>query len=214
MASATIYSTAGGDGDIGYAAGFDANSWATQHAAATGVVDSSSASRQAPYAGDNGSGRLLRRAYFPFDLSSLSGITVSAATLSVFHLAEDDANDQNTGIVTSAQASGTTLATGDYDALGTTYISDTISTNSYTGSAYNAFTLDATGRTQLETDAGGYTMFGLVTEADRSNTAPGSSEFYRINIYFADQTGTANDPKLDITYTVASATFTPRAIMF
>lgn len=211
----TVYSNAGGDGFIGYAA-FDAASWATQHDATTGGdVQGTGTSGSTPYVGKQAGGEiLLRRAYFPFDTSSVADTdTVDSAIFSVYHGAEDDSGDDPVGVVTSAQASGTALVAGDYDALGSTFISNTINTNSFTGNAYNNFTLDSSG--EAEIDFTGYTFLALRTDKDRSNTEPSSSTFYRISIYFADQTGTTNDPKLVVEHsagvTTVSSTISAKA---
>jgi hypothetical protein len=148
-----------------------------------------------------------------FDTSALTAAAaISAAVLSLY--GDDKGNalgcSPNIDIYTSAPASNTALVAGDFDCLGT--VSQTGSPITYAAwsiTGYNAFTFDATGRGNISKT--GISKFGARNaNYDVANTAP--SWVTNVDSYVtalnADSAGTANDPKLVVTYTLAAVTGT------
>lgn len=147
----------------------------------------------------------LNRSIFLFDTSTIgSGDTVSSATISLFGTAKGSGlGSAEIDIVTSAPASNTALANGDYANLGTTPLASKTSA-AYSTSAYNDFTL-ATG----DVTKAGVTKLGATLNWDTDNSFGGAwgsglTAYFGMNM--ADQTGTTNDPKLTVVYTTPSAT--------
>ncbi len=148
----------------------------------------------------------LARSIFLFDTSALpDDDTISAATLSLYGYNKDDtlsiAPDIN--IYSSNPASNTALANGDYDSLGSTAFSSVISYANWDTAGYNDFVLNSSGKSAISKT--GISKFGgRNANYDVANSAPstpgvnGSSKLY---CYFAEQTGTDNDPKLVVTHT-------------
>ena len=153
-----------------------------------------------------GQWQVISRGIFLFDTSTLTAnASISDAVISLYGQSKQDVEGwtPNIDIYTSAPASNTALVAGDFDSLGTT--SQTGSPITYAGfstAGYNAFTLNATGRGNVSLT--GISKFGSRNaNYDVANSAPAFTAFASngIQIYFADQAGTANDPKLVVTYT-------------
>ena len=148
--------------------------------------------------------RDLYRSVFLFDTASLgAAASVSAATLSLYGDGKGDGLGvtPNVTIVSSAPASNTGLAGTDYATLGATALCDTPITYAGWAAAYNDFALNATGLAAISTT--GVSKFGgRNSNYDLANVAPtwGSALESYLSTFFADQTGTANDPKLVVTY--------------
>jgi len=146
----------------------------------------------------------ITRSIFLFDTSSLpDGATISAATLSIRSYSKGDllGISPTVNIYSSAPASNTSLAAGDYDSLGTTEYSSSISYASWNTAGYNDFILNSSGLATINTT--GVSKFG---EREATYDAPDvepswSEELYSyFGIYFADK-GTNYKPKLAVTYT-------------
>jgi hypothetical protein len=149
--------------------------------------------------------RYLIRSIMLFDTSALtSGASISAATFSIY-----GQNKVNTisaspvvNVYTSNPASDTALVGGDYDSLGTTPFCDTgITYAGYSTTGYNNFALNADGLAAISKT--GISKFGTRDSVyDVGNTPPtwGSAQEFRFYMYFADQGGETNDPKLVVTY--------------
>jgi hypothetical protein len=105
-------------------------------------------------------------------------------------------------VYTCAPASETAIAAGDYDSFDSVPQCDTPIT--YTGwgeAGYNDFALNSNGIASISKT--GITKFGIRNaNYDVTGTAPtwGSAVQCYLIGYFADQTGTDNDPKLVVTY--------------
>ena len=150
--------------------------------------------------------QVMQRAIILFDTSPLTAAaTISAGVLSLF--GQDAVANLGTAgfecdIVASTPASDTVLADSDYAQLGLTVFSS-IAYASFQVEAYNDFTLDANGITNITKE--GISKFGGRGDWDLNNSFGGSwgsglnSNFL---VYTADQTGTDNDPKLVVTYTI------------
>jgi hypothetical protein len=153
----------------------------------------------------------LGRSIFLFDTSDLtSGATISAAVMSLYGSAkvDNDTSSPDIDIYTSAPASNTDLVAGDFDSLGTTsQTGSPISYASFSTTGYNDFTFNATGSGNVNKT--GISKFGARNaNYDVANTAPalGWYQGSYLQGYFADQTGTANDPKLVVTYSLYDET--------
>ena len=148
----------------------------------------------------------LYRSIFLFDTSAIgAGATVSAAVLSLRGTAKTDPllATPNIDIYAATPASNTALVAADYSQIGT--VSQTGSPITYAGFSivgYNDFTFDATGRGNIA--VAGVSKFGARNaNYDVANVAPtwGNTQLTYLSGYLADQAGTANDPKLVVTYT-------------
>lgn len=140
-------------------------------------------------------------AHLPFDTSTIpSGSSVSAATLSVYMTAKTNTTNDGNDTVNVAQSS----ASPDLFAIiagggGATALDIT----SMTTSAYNNFTLNATGRSWIT--PGGTSYFGLFEgHASAGFFVTGLDS---ITISSSENTGTSQDPTLAVTYTARSFSF-------
>lgn len=162
---------------------------------------------------DNGYGTVaISRSIFPFDTSALtSGAVVSAATLSLWCVSWNICGT-NTGAEASVaayasnQASLTGITGTDYATLGTIPFSPTNS-NMYSGSTtgYSDLVLNSTGIAAVSKTS--VTRLGTRCGYDVDNIVPPTTTYYgggvdSANVYFSAQTGTANDPRLTVTYTL------------
>jgi hypothetical protein len=149
----------------------------------------------------------LSRSIYMFDTSSLgSGATISAATLSLYGLGSvSNANSVSFSFVGCNPASTSSIAVGDYSA-GITLNSPTeyntrFAFSSWSTSAYNDISFNANGISAIAKT--GISKFMTRSSLDIDNSAP--TDFNIIDAYYADQTGTSQDPKLVITYSSSSA---------
>lgn len=175
-----------------------------------GFDDSSAASEVCEIVEDSGGWFRVKRGIFLFDTSTLtSGASISAAVLSLYGSGKNDGISitPDVDIYTSNPASNTALEAGDFDSLGA--VSQTgspISYASWNTSGYNDFTLDSTGRGNISKT--GISKFGTRNaNYDVAESEPSRGYAWAISellAYMADQAGTTNDPKLVVTYTVAS----------
>lgn len=181
---------------------------------ASNATDISDTGTQAPVAGFVGSPTAnqwaeLWRSIFCFDTSVLTGsASVSAAVLSVYGSAKQDdlAATPDIDVVTSSPAATTTLVAADIKSMGqTSQTGAAMAYGSWSTSGYNAFTLNGTGIANVSTTA--ISTFGLRNmNYDAANSAPPYAASTRSSFtgFFADETGSTNDPKLVITYTLSS----------
>jgi hypothetical protein len=206
--SATFYpdanpETATVDGRVWQDSGASGVDWATIVAAAgTSAADSTTYTDCAMYSGTNiDKWRLLGRAIFLFDTSSLgSGAEISAVVLSLRGNAKNGSSiDVN--IYSSAPASNTALAAGDFDSLGSTAFSDTINISSWSVADYNDFGLNSSGIAAINKT--GVSKFGSRDAThDAGNSEPSwTSTAYYMRFYCAEQ-GNGYKPKLVVTYSV------------
>ena len=189
--------------------------WATiRGGAGTGAIDDSASTTYVGWStsGTSNQFAVIRRAIFLFDTSSLPDAnTISASTLSVFGTNKQDTNSDTPALalVASNPASNTALVGADYSTLGTTRFAPDISYASYSTSAYNTFSLNASGLAAITKT--GVSKFGLRSDNDLDNAAPtwsASAEPGIIQGYYADQAATTNDPKLEVTHNTTTSTST------
>lgn len=104
-------------------------------------------------------------------------------------------------VVSSNPASNTSLAVGDYDSLGSTAFASDYASGSYNATNYNDMTLNDAGKAAISLN--GITKFGVrEVDHDIGDSDPGDNNRYLAQFRSADQAGTADDPKLVITYTL------------
>lgn len=157
-------------------------------------------------------GYIINRGIFLFDSSALGDSdTVDSATFSLYVTSTsntDNDGDDYESVVTSSPASNTAVTTADFDQLSTTEQHDSGQRKDITGistGAYLDWTLNATGIGNVSKTS--VSKFGVREGHDITNSAIPAVENNgnRISVYFADQTGTTNDPKLVVESTAAAA---------
>lgn len=205
-----IYSGAG-DGQVKNNPG--STNWATVHDATNGSAFDSTGTIANAMVDKDVANFEITRTFFPTDTSSLgAGATITAATFKGYVIGvynADDDGDDWINVVQTSQASNTVLATEDYDQCGAVSNPTEGATRiDYTGlatSAYTTWTLNATGLTWINPT--GYTLIGLREGHDAINSAFAGANNTNdgIQINTSEQTGTANDPYMTITYTAAPA---------
>lgn len=152
------------------------------------------------------------RGIFLFD-TSLIGVSedVTAAIFSFEGSAKTDNFNQGIVLTSSSPTSNVAVASGDYELMvGATLQSDTtIDITSYSTSAYNDWTLNATGRSNVAKGSGGVTKLGLQISADQSNTdltaVWASNEKADGQGRFAETANQTSDPKLVVTHVAGVA---------
>ena len=148
----------------------------------------------------------IDRSFLLYDTSSLTvNATISSATLSIYITAKNNTNNSGNdtlNIVTTTPASNTTLATGDWGNVGTTLQASAVDLSVLTTTAYNNFSLNSTGLVNISKT--GVTKFGLRMGEDINNVQPADDTQNSVTYSAAEEAGTSQDPKLEVTYTVAS----------
>ena len=143
------------------------------------------------------------RAFTLFDTSSLNnGDTVSAATYSIWFVTINNADTDSVSVITTSPASNTNLVTDDFDQAGTTKQATDVALSAITGNQYTDIALNSTGLTNVSLT--GISKFGMRTAKDIAATQP--TGVNNISQMFADTAGTANDPKLAVTHSLALET--------
>jgi hypothetical protein len=146
--------------------------------------------------------------YHCFDTSALtSAATISAAVMSLFGSGKDNQlGSPDYHVASASLASTSALANGDFQNIGRTSFGS-VAYASWSTTGYNNITLNASGIAAISKT--GVTQFSGQLSWDILNSTTGltwsNSAGSRFNAYFADQTGTTNDPKLVITYTTPTS---------
>jgi len=147
------------------------------------------------------------RSHYSFDTTSIgAGATITSGTFSVMPTADartDDVSSDLT-IVSSAPASETALVDGDHDNIGTTELVDVaLSIGSMSDDVYEDFVLNSAGVSHLS--GIDQSRFCLADSFyDVQNLSPptwAASDKSEVVMYFAEQSGTSKDPKLEVVYT-------------
>ena len=186
-------------------------SWATiTGAAGSASNDANSSGLLIRITSDNVSDKWiqLERTILLFNTSSLgASAEVTAATLSVKGSGKSDsatAITPDVNIYTSAPASDTAVASGDFDSLGSVAQSDgVIAYADYSITNYNDFVLNATGLGNISLT--GISKFGARNaNYDVASLSPTWSSLvsHTLSIINADTAGTSSDPKIVVTYTL------------
>ena len=191
------------------------NNWNNVHDAATGTTADSNdtATHLAIEAKSAAAGRstnyYIRRAYFTFDVSGFD-IAPSAATLKIYGYTDGTA--QTTGDIIAIEGTFTgagVLDTGDFDSFTgfsagwgsgnvTAYSSEL---TSWSDSGYNDMALNATALAKMAS-ASTLSIVLMNHDFDYSDVSPlvGRSHNNESNgLYWADNTGTGKDPKIEYT---------------
>jgi hypothetical protein len=188
----------------------DDEPWATVHdaTAGTSVSDSGTSANAARILAAPNTDRWdqIARSAFLFDTSALTAAaTVSSATLAIYGANIASPGDglfasPTAGIVSATPASNTALATADFDQFGTTDFATRLTT--WSTSDYNTFTLNAAGLAAISLT--GITKTGLRVGPDIDDSPPAWQDSYEMTraARFAESTGTSQDPKLVVTYTL------------
>ena len=179
-----------GDGSIFASSG---SAWDTARNATTGTLRVGNFVQSTL----SGSTRFIERTFLTFNTSSIpDNALISSATLEVYVVSVSNANAPSYRLYDSTHAS--TIVAGDYDNVGTTEQSATYLT-APTTSAYATFTLNASGRASINLT--GDTKFAIREAVyDLGNVQPGGSNVLETSD--SSVSGTSQDPKLTVTYTV------------
>lgn len=184
--------------------------------------------RQTNYGAGSQLWRHVMRTDTLFDTSSIPDTdTISSATLSLSGNGTSawDMSD----VITATQR---TLEVVEHDTTSNTAITATdmpVSTfgatswasfdpgsdgSSWNDAGYNDFTFNATGISNVSKT--GVTKLGILTGAELNNSEPGKSAtdyaWWNVQIYFADQTGTTNDPKFTVEHSAGGGGASRRII--
>ncbi|MCG2700708.1 hypothetical protein L6267_00900 [Candidatus Parcubacteria bacterium] len=150
--------------------------------------------------------RTFYRTFFPVDTSAIADSdTITAAELNIYvTVKQDDVPEAASwvNVVQTTQADPTTLITEDYDQCGAidnpTEGATRITIANITTSAYNTWTLNATGRGWI--DKTGWTKLGIREGHDATDTQPvNAGTTYKVDGSTSEQTGTSQDPYLEVT---------------
>jgi len=152
----------------------------------------------------------ISRGFYNFDTSTLgAGSTVSDATFTCrgYNTGSSGITGDDTfAIVGFTPASANAAVNADFTQFGSTVFGSMTFANFKTFENLNVITLSASGRSYISLT--GVTCLGSRVGADASGTEPSGTTsgdiFYQV--YNADNTGTANDPTLTVTYTLPPGT--------
>jgi len=133
-----------------------------------------------------------------------TGAVISTATLSFFGSGQsNDGSNPNFNVYGATPASNNALVAADFTQVGSTAFSTAINVTAWSTSGYNDFLLNANGLANI--NKSGISRFGeRNANYDVAAVAPSwstSGNLIFIEHWNADQTGTANDPKLVVTFT-------------
>lgn len=157
----------------------------------------------------------IGRGMFLFDTSTIGTDTIDSATLGLYGLIVRDNHtntSRDTGIVQANPASNTAWADADWDLIGDAVSNPTegatrIALSSLSASAYNIYTLNATGESWI--DKTGVTKLGTRISWDLENTSPtpANSSGSGMQVASADTSGTTTDPKFAVTHSASTVTY-------
>ena len=204
----TSYYAGVGDGYVYYSLPNEAT-WANAHndTGTNATADYTSTTGMSGVNSDSG-GYKTRRAFFPIDTSGIAdNDTIDYATLNIYVTATANGGSCASAynIVQTSQANYGHLVANDYDNCGSThsptYGATGILQSSLTTSAYNAWTLDSTGRGWIGKTAS--TTLGLrETTYDGADSTP--SWTCTMTFSTSENTGTSQDPYLSVVTTPAA----------
>ena len=143
----------------------------------------------------------IERGFVNWDTSSIpDSVNISSATVSLYGLAGTGSDGRSSNIYGSTASD--TIVADDFDLVGATAYCDTaIALASWNTAGYNDFALNATGLAAIS-------LTGLTKVSvrevikDVGNVAP--TDIRDCRYYSVEQAGTANDPKLVVTYTAGT----------
>ena len=148
------------------------------------------------------------RSYFAFDLSGESD-TVASAQLKVKcdNLGDTGTNSSTVHVVGATELADSTSDYGNVFSSGTTLVGDYGSTTISTTEGFHTWDINSAGITAINNAIGsGILTTALIGYYDKNNTDPGTSNELKIKIFYANNFGTTNDPKLELTFATAGYT--------
>ena len=155
--------------------------------------------------------RQIQRGGVGFDTSSIGSDTIDSAILSLMpRINATVLGDTDLDIADFTPTNGANFPATDYNAVNwstTTRYATGIAISASTADVYSNFTLNASGRAEI--NGSGNTFYGLMLKWDFDNNFTGtwvSADSSRWQPYQADQAGTTKDPKLVVEHTAAVAT--------
>lgn len=144
----------------------------------------------------------LSRCFFLFDTSSIGAQNIiTDATLSFYGRSKTDfgsSNSPSVNVYSATPASNTTLATGDFNNVGSTAFSTTITYAAFDTAAYNDFVLNSSGLANISET--GISKFSTREPSYDVGSSTPVWSFFNLGVWGADQAGTSNDTKLVVTY--------------
>lgn len=156
----------------------------------------------------------MARGIHGFDTSSIPDTdVVTSATFSLYGRSTTGvALLQSLVIDRMVPASSAGVANSDYNIAnwaGVEQASNRVADSAWSTSAYNDFTLNATGRANVSKT--GNSWFGTRTSGEFDNVAPTwiSAQASQFQVYAAAQAGTSNDPQLVVVHGPPTASFAP-----
>jgi hypothetical protein len=150
----------------------------------------------------------VSRLFFPFDTSSLEdNAIINGATFSLFGENKTINQDDSVCIIQTFQASTSSLSVNDWNSVGST-VAATMMVSSWSVTGYNNFSLNSTGLGWI--DKTGFTKIGLRSLSD-INAEPSGN--FSISMYFSEQTGTSQDPKLVVDFVVVPSKIVPKNVL-
>lgn len=182
--------------------------WATLHDVAAGTtlsVIANPENLQFVHGTTANQFRYLDRYFALFDTSPIADTDIiNTATLSIngTNKAGGGGTTYDFNIFSSTPASNNNLVLEDYDQVGSTAFSTAITYDGWSITGYNAFTLNASGRANINKT--GISKFsGRNGLSDGANVAPTWSSGLNIEMIYstADAAGTSTDPKLVVNST-------------
>ena len=147
---------------------------------------------------------IFRRAILSFDTSTIPDTaTINRANFSLYVTAKENGlGSPAYGITGGNLASNTAIAAGDYDGFNSTRYASDIAYASIGTSARNNWSLNAAGLANISKT--GYTVIYFRDNWDIDNSAPTYAKSVTTSITWnpVGYTGTANDPYLEVVYSV------------
>jgi hypothetical protein len=201
---------------VGFIAGANNATWSTVHGATTGTKSNNVDNIFVGILKDSSSRFTIRRGYFVFNTSAVSG-TIQSASLN-FYRVETQRIENTDGygyeyinIVSFSPADSSSVANDDYNDFGTTKLSqDYAIADIRDNEEPLTFTLNATGIAAI--NKGGATSLGARIGYDTLNQAPTLAASKGVRAYFQDYNNDAKDPYLLIVYSApATPTVAPTA---
>lgn len=200
----------------GYAGNNTPATWATIRAAAGNFSSDTTASTLLGWDTSGGGGTpfaYMYRAFFLFDTSAIAdGDTIDSATLSIYGISKADpvSNTPDINIYASTPASNTAIINTDFQQVGSTAFSTAITYASYSTTGYNDFALNASGLSAVtKTGVSKFSARNANKDVAAVSPSTSASGFTGFNGYYADQTGTANDPQLVVVHTASAPVASP-----
>jgi hypothetical protein len=177
--------------------------WATINVGAGSGVDRANDCPMARASTTNNQYQYDLGGIFCFDTNILTNSArISDVKFSPFSTSTTPVNalgDSPFHVVAATPGSTSGIVAADYSQLGTISFGNKTKA-SWSTSAYNDITLDAKGRANINKT--GISKFGAVLGFKLSGSPTWASALdTAYYIYFSDQAGTSNDPKLTVTYT-------------